>query len=103
MPSYESPHTVEGVKGTNNVLEIIEIGTQVHELGSVVDVKVLGAIAFLNNREITWKIISIDLNDSVASKLNEIGDVYTYMPNLIESTIEWIRYHKVSFKLKNTL
>lgn len=58
-------------------------------------VKPLGALCVLDEGETDWKIIAIDVRDPLASKLDDIGDVDTHMPGLLNSTKEWFSIYKV--------
>lgn len=59
--------------------------------GEVLQVKVLGAIALIDEGETDWKIIAIDIKDPVASKVNDISDVDQYFPGLLRATVEWFK------------
>lgn len=72
-----------------------EIGSKIHARGSVVQVKVLGALGLIDEGEADWKIIAIDINDPLASKLNDINDVETHLPGLLDATRDWFRIYKV--------
>ena len=43
----------------------------------------------------TGKVICIDVNDPLASKLNDIEDVEKYLPGLLRATNEWFRIYKI--------
>lgn len=68
-----------------------EIGEQVGYVGQVKQVKVLGIMALLDEGETDWKVIVVDVNDPLASKLNDIEDVENNLPGLIRATSEWFR------------
>lgn len=81
--------------GDNDPLDACEIGEQVAYCGQVKQVKVLGVMLLLDEGETDWKIIVIDVNDPLAFKLNDIDDVQTHLPGLLEATVEWFRLYKV--------
>jgi inorganic pyrophosphatase len=58
-------------------------------------VKVLGVIALLDEGETDWKLISINVNDPVAPKVNDIADVEKFFPGLLAATFEWFRVYKM--------
>jgi nucleosome-remodeling factor subunit len=62
---------------------VFEIGNRVHARGSVIEVKVLGTLALIDEGETDWKVVAIDVNDPLASKLNDINDVEAVMPGLL--------------------
>lgn len=96
--TWEDPNTKDettGCNGDNDPLDVCEIGSRIHERGSVVQVKVLGALGLIDEGEADWKIIGIDINDPLASKLNNIDDVDTHLPGLLDATRDWFRIYKI--------
>ena len=49
-------------------------------------------MALLDEGETDWKVIVVDVQDPLASKLNDIEDVERHLPGLIRATNEWFRY-----------
>ncbi|XP_003388041.1 PREDICTED: inorganic pyrophosphatase-like [Amphimedon queenslandica] len=92
-PGHVDPNT--GCKGDNDPLDVCEIGSRVAKRGEVVQVKVLGTIALIDEGETDWKIIAIDVNDKMAASLNDIGDVETHMPGLLQHTVNWFKIYKM--------
>ena len=96
--TWEDPNQKDattGCAGDNDPLDVCEIGSRVHERGAVVQIKVLGAIGLIDEGESDWKIIAIDVNDPLASKLNDINDVDTHLPGLLDATRDWFRIYKI--------
>ena len=81
--------------GDNDPLDVCEIGEAVGYIGQVKQVKVLGAMALLDEGETDWKVIVIDVNDPLAPKLNDIEDVERHLPGLLRATNEWFRIYKI--------
>ncbi|UZJ55339.1 hypothetical protein CBS101457_004659 [Exobasidium rhododendri] len=92
-PSATHPDTK--AKGDNDPLDVCEIGEQVGYTGQVKQVKVLGVMALLDEGETDWKVIVVDINDPLASKLNDIEDVERHLPGLVRATNEWFRIYKI--------
>jgi inorganic pyrophosphatase len=97
MPSYENPN-FEGLKADNEPIDVIEIGSKIHNIGRVVDIKVLGCLGLIDDGELDWKIVAIDIQDDLASKIDDIADVEQFMPGLLSATIDWFRFYKVKIK-----
>ena len=76
-------------------MDILDIGSTLHQTGEVIQVKILGTIAMIDEGQTDWKVISIDINDPLASKLSDVSDVDIYMPLLLKNTVEWLRNYKV--------
>jgi len=96
--TWENPHVVDertGCKGDNDPIDVCEIGHRVAKRGDVVQVKVLGTIALIDEGETDWKIIAIDVADPLAEQLNNIEDVEKHMPGFMAATLEWFRVYKM--------
>jgi len=96
--TWEDPqvmHAETKAKGDNDPLDVCEIGEQVGYVGQIKQVKVLGIMALLDEGETDWKVLVVDINDPLASKLNDIEDVERHLPGLIRATNEWFRIYKI--------
>ncbi|KHJ77421.1 putative inorganic diphosphatase, partial [Oesophagostomum dentatum] len=60
------------------------IGSKVQKRGAVIQVKVLGVVALIDEGETDWKLISIDVTDPLADQMNNIGDVEKHFPGLLK-------------------
>jgi inorganic pyrophosphatase len=67
----------------------------VYKPGEVIQVKVLGVMALLDEGETDWKIMVINVNDPLAPKLNDVEDVERHLPGLLRATNEWFRIYKI--------
>ena len=79
VQTWEDPNVVHQetkAKGDNDPLDVCEIGELVAKPGEVIQVKVLGVMALLDEGETDWKIMVINVNDPLA-------------PN------EWFRIYKI--------
>jgi len=96
--TWEDPHfkyAETGANGDNDPLDACEIGEAVGYIGQVKKVKVLGLMALLDEGETDWKVLVVDVNDSLAPRLNDIEDVERHLPGLIRATNEWFRIYKI--------
>jgi inorganic pyrophosphatase len=91
-PSYKDEEV--DYFGDNDPVDVCEIGHRIFATGDVVRVKLLGAIALIDDGELDWKIIAINTQDPLAQELSDIHDVYTKCPGLLESTRQWFRDYK---------
>ncbi|XP_038060619.1 inorganic pyrophosphatase-like [Patiria miniata] len=92
-PSHTDEHT--NCKGDNDPLDVCEIGSRVAKRGDVIQVKVLGVLAMIDEGETDWKIVAIDVRDKLANVLNDIEDLRKHMPGFLEATFEWFKIYKV--------
>ncbi|XP_034233082.1 inorganic pyrophosphatase [Thrips palmi] len=96
--TWENPEHLDestGCKGDNDPIDVLEIGYRVAKRGEILQVKVLGTVALIDEGETDWKIIAIDINDPLASQLNDIGDVDKHFPGLLKATLEWFKIYKI--------
>ncbi|KAF2682780.1 pyrophosphatase-domain-containing protein [Lentithecium fluviatile CBS 122367] len=96
--TWEDPNAIHPetkAKGDNDPLDVCEIGELVSKPGEVIQVKVLGVMALLDEEETDWKIIVINVNDPLAPKLNDVEDVERHLPGLLRATNEWFRIYKI--------
>lgn len=96
--TWENPRHIDAgtqARGDNDPVDVLEIGQRVASRGDVLPVKVLGALALVDEGETDWKLIAIDARDPLAPELRDIADVETHLPGLLKATVEWFRLYKV--------
>ncbi|XP_061573295.1 inorganic pyrophosphatase 2, mitochondrial [Cololabis saira] len=92
-PGHEDKDT--NCCGDNDPIDVCDIGTQVCSPGQVIQVKVLGILAMIDEGEMDWKVIAINAEDPDAKNLNSIEDVRKTRPGHLEATVDWFRKYKV--------
>ncbi|EPY50947.1 inorganic diphosphatase [Schizosaccharomyces cryophilus OY26] len=104
--TFEDPVKLDArtnLKGDGDPIDVCEIGGSIGYIGQIKQVKVLGALALLDQNETDWKILTIDINDPMANSLNDIDDVKKIMPRLLTCTRDWFAVYKIpDGKSKNT-
>lgn len=96
--TYDDPDHVDETTeciGDNDPLDVIELGSEKQSRGKVIQVKVLGALGLIDEGEADWKILAIDINDKLASELNDINDVELKLPGVLEATKDWFKHYKI--------
>ncbi|XP_041762824.1 inorganic pyrophosphatase-like isoform X2 [Anopheles merus] len=96
--TWENPDHLDadtGCKGDNDPIDVLEIGSRIAKRGEVLQVKILGTIALIDEGETDWKIITINVNDPLADQVNDIGDVETVFPGLLRASVEWFKIYKI--------
>lgn len=101
--------------GDNDPVDACEIGTKLHATGAVVQAKVLGGYAMIDEGEMDWKFITVDVTDEHADKLNgksrhihlsrtntnvarvttDASDIDKVFPGKTQQIFEFIRDYKV--------
>ncbi|XP_076361551.1 inorganic pyrophosphatase-like isoform X2 [Tachypleus tridentatus] len=85
--TWENPNKVDlstGCKGDNDPIDVCEIGYRIANRGQVIQIKVLGIMALVDEGETDWKIIAIDISDPLADQLNDIEDIKQHMPGFLQ-------------------
>lgn len=96
--TWEDPsqvHMETGALGDGDPLDVCEIGKAAATVGEVKQVKVLGVLGMIDEGEMDWKVIVVDINDPLASEMNDIDDLYRVLPGLLHATFSWFRTYKV--------
>lgn len=92
-PSHVDPDT--GCKGDGDPIDVVEIGSKVHQRGSVIKVKILGALALIDEGETDWKIVTIDVDDPLANDVGDLNSLEKAKPGFLAATVEWFRIYKI--------
>lgn len=92
-PNYIDPNT--NANGDNDPIDVLDIGSRIAYPGEVISVKVLGTLALIDENETDWKILTINTNDPMASKVNNFQDVDLHFPGLLTATVEWFKTYKI--------
>lgn len=80
--------------GDNDPLDICELSSNLTHIGNLKTVKILGALAMIDDGEMDWKLISIDINDKLSDKLNDIDDIELNLPNVLSDLTTWFKNYK---------
>lgn len=80
--------------GDNDPLDVCEIGSAVFRTGDIKTVKILGSIALIDDGELDWKVIVVNVQDPLSNELFDIHDVFVKCPGLLETTRQWFRDYK---------
>ncbi|KAB0800652.1 inorganic pyrophosphatase [Photinus pyralis] len=96
--TWENPDHLDdgtGAKGDNDPIDVIEIGYRIAKRGEILQVKIIGTIALIDEGETDWKLIAIDINDPLANDINDVGDLDKHFPGLLKATVEWFKIYKI--------
>lgn len=92
------------IEGDGDPLDIIEIGSNPVSCGSMLDVKVLGALCLIDQGQVDWKILCINNFDPLSKKVHGPHDVEKVFPGKIPAIVDWLENIKVfDGKKKNTI
>jgi len=92
--TWENPEVVDentGARGDRDPVDVCEIsGLPVHS-GAVIQVKILGCYAMIDEGETDWKVIAINTADPDADLMNDISDVD---PKKLQEIFAFLKYYK---------
>jgi len=91
-PTHQDENT--NAKGDNDPIDVCEIGQRVCKRGDVIQVKVIGTLALIDDGETDWKLLAIDVTDPLAKSINDVADIDKIMPGFVAATVEWFRIYK---------
>lgn len=97
--TWEDPttkHAELDLFGDNDPLDVCEIGSNILRTGDVKRVKILGSLAMIDDGELDWKVIVVDVNDPLSHELFDIHHVFVKCPGLLETTRQWFRDYKLA-------
>lgn len=93
--TYESPQhrfAQTDAFGDGDPIDVVEIGMRPMSVGMLATVRILGALALLDEEASDWKIIAIDVTDPLARKYRDIRDVPSATLDAIRT---WFREYKI--------
>lgn len=95
--TFEDPaeaHAGSDVLGDNDPVDALELSGVVRSTCDVLPVKVVGALALVDDGELDWKILTIDASDERAAHINGPQELEQYMPGEIARVHQWFRDYK---------
>jgi inorganic pyrophosphatase len=95
--TFEDPalsHPGANVLGDDDPVDALEISGAARATGAVLPVKVVGALALVDDGELDWKILTLAAEDERASRINGPKELEQEMPGEIARVHEWFRDYK---------
>uniref|UniRef100_A0A7S4M1T4 inorganic diphosphatase n=1 Tax=Prymnesium polylepis TaxID=72548 RepID=A0A7S4M1T4_9EUKA len=96
--TWEQPEHVwqglEGHKGDNDPVDIVDLSPTPVECGTVIRFKPLAALAMIDEGEVDWKIVGINLADASAAEINSLAELEAKMPGEVDAVREWFTWYK---------
>lgn len=96
--TWEDPthvHMETGALGDGDPLDVCEIGKEAASVGEVIQVRVLGVLGMIDEGEMDWKVLVVNVRDPLAQQVNDVDDLYRVLPGLLHATFSWFRTYKV--------
>jgi len=85
----------EAFAGDNDPIDGVEVGSRALPTGTVARVKVLGALAMIDDGEMDWKVLCVNAEDPLAEELHSADDLESALPGVVDAVREWFRTYKV--------
>lgn len=93
-----------GVFGDNDPVDVVEMGSEALQMGSVHAVKCIGTYAMIDDGELDWKVIAIRTDDPLAAKINDVEDMercaaanglfVSFLVHMVASASPWLIGHE---------
>ncbi len=84
-----------GAFGDNDPLDIVEVGmNQVMRMGESRTVKVLGSLCLLDQGELDWKIIGVNLEEARDKGIKNVEEYNRINPGALQAIHDWFRTYK---------
>ena len=84
-----------GAYGDNDPLDACVVGTANATRGAVMQCKVLGVYAMIDDGETDWKLVLLPIDDPLAATVNELEDLQREAPGLVYHMYDWLRTYKM--------
>lgn len=82
-------------KGDGDPLDIMDFSDMKHAIGDVYPVKVFGALALVDQGEMDWKLIALDMADPAAKDLRDYNDFFECYHESLNKVRQWLRTYKM--------
>jgi inorganic pyrophosphatase len=94
--TWEDPSHIflNGSGGDNDPLDCVVLGSCTASTGSILQVKVIGAYAMIDNDEMDWKVIAINAFDPFAQFINDEVSLEKYYPGVLNVTFTYLSTYK---------
>lgn len=96
--TWENPFEKDekyGLVGDGDPLDTLDIGSEAVNIGTIIQVKVLGALCLIDQGELDWKILCINTSDPRHKELKTQIDIERLFPGKINAIVEWLENIKV--------
>ena len=96
--TWEDPTLLSpmGFGGDNDPLDVMEIGSEPLEMGSINPCRILGSLELIDEGETDHKVICIALSDPDAGKIHSMADLETMKPGTTAQLVHWLKRYKTS-------
>lgn len=100
MPqTFESDQThYQNYKGDKDPLDILDFNKTEAKVGDVYNVKILGALPFVDDNEMDWKVLAYRESEADEKGIRDLQDFIMSEPNAIPEVITWFKTYKMADK-----
>ena len=97
--TWEDPDTVDpdtGCMGDADPIDCIEVGNRPMQTGEVARVKVLGALAMIDDGEADWKLVAVREGEPLYQTCHDIDDLKRELPGVVAAIHHWLKMYKTA-------
>lgn len=89
------PDIYTNLMGDNDPVDCFDISDIDVMPGDIIQLKIIGCIAMIDQGEMDWKIIGININDPCAEKYNDVHDIQNIQDKTLETLIDFLENYKI--------
>jgi inorganic pyrophosphatase len=93
-PAVRFPGTA--FPGDGDPVDVVELGARSMRRGEVAKVRIVSALALIDEGEIDWKLIAMSLDDERAGDIRTLDDLLRHVPTALDEVREWYRIYKIA-------
>ena len=86
--------------GDGDPLDVIDVSNIRAKIGDIIKIKVIGILPLIDEGEADWKVIGININDSLSNIIDNVSDLYPFQINKI---YDWFVHYKQHKGTKNKI
>ena len=80
--------------GDGDPIDLVDLGQFPKPIMAVSDYVVLGCIGLIDQGEIDWKVLGLEVNEAEALQINKLEDYEKVNPGNVDKIVEWFRTYK---------
>ena len=94
---------LDGLRGDNDPLDVLELSGAVCSIGSILKVKVIGCLPLIDQGEVDYKMLAVRTDHPLSANVSSIAEYNQLHPHRLAYIINWfIRYKILEGKKANS-
>jgi len=97
--TWEDPNEIDGelhLAGDNDPIDVVELSPGALTEGGIYEVKPLGILALIDEGEVDWKVLAVNVRNPLARDIDDNVDIENVLPGMENTIREWFRKYKTT-------